>query len=219
MFKSLFISKNAAELGELSPFLEDRSIELIATSFLQFQPVSFALDTSYDVIFFGSPRAVTFFKSQYEIPSTTEIACVGGKTAALLASMGHPIAFNGADKGSINEVAASFAAWVGKRTVLFPVSSRSLGTISSSIPERQRIIVPCYKTTVNSREIPKADVYVFTSPSNVEGFLGKNKLENTVIVIAWGESTAAALKSNNQPLNYTLETPDLKSLLSVLTQL
>lgn len=214
---SLFISKNPGEVTQLQYFTDQNDIHLTAYSFLEFRQVDFKLPTHFDVIFFGSPRAVVFFQSRYAIPSDTEIACVGGKTASLLKSMGHKLAFNGEGKGSISEVANEFRLWLGSRVVLFPVSSKSLGTISKGLSERQAIQVVCYETVIREKELDqKFDTYVFTSPSNVEGFFKANSIPESANVIAWGESTAGALEEYNIQKVETLEEPSKDALISII---
>ncbi|XOV66018.1 MAG: uroporphyrinogen-III synthase [Fluviicola sp.] len=217
MIKSLFISKNPAEVTELQSFADTNSFRITAKSFLQFKPVPFDVPKEYQVIFFSSPRAVTFFHSRYSVPSGVHIASVGGKTTALLKSMGYEVAFTGEDKGSISEVATSFQNWLGDRKVLFPVSTKSLGTISKGLPPDQTIHVTCYETQIQEHILESTfDVYVFTSPSNVEGFFAQNKLDGVSTVIAWGDSTAMALKKH-QVFNFdVLREPSQSTLSSLL---
>jgi len=219
VFKSLFISKNASELLTLHPFIDTHQIELTAHSFLNFTPVPFDLPERFDVVFFGSPRALMFFKSQYEIPSKAAIACVGSRTESLLQSMGYTIAFSGMNKGSISEVATEFATWLDTRTAFFPTSSRTLGTITDPIPPRQKIISTCYETTQIPKQLPSSEVCVFTSPSNVEAFLLENELNPNQTIIAWGKSSAAALHSHGVQVDHVLKSPDIACLLDVLERL
>lgn len=217
MISSLFITKNPAEIGELQQFAEDHGIALVAKSFLQFKPVKFTLTGNFDVIFFGSPRAVLFFQSRYSIPSNTLIASVGGKTSALLKSMGHDVAFDGANKGSISKVASQFQEWLGDRKVLFPVSTKSLGTVSKGIATKQANHVECYETVISPYVLEKNyDVYVFTSPSNVEGFFTENTLSEQARIIAWGESTEIALKKQIKTSVVTLPHPTFLALIEEL---
>lgn len=217
MVKSIFISKNASEIVALQQFADGHSIHLKAASFLQFKPVSFDLPRTFDVVFFGSPRAVTFFQSRYSIPKGVLVASVGGKTSALLKSMGYSVSFNGEGKGSISDVAKSFQDWLGERKALFPVSTRSLGTISKGLPSHQAIHVACYETQIVERELSDSfDVYVFTSPSNVEGFFAQNQLPKKAKVIAWGESTAKALNETTEASVTVLDHPSQEELISVL---
>ncbi|GAB5417375.1 MAG: hypothetical protein Crog4KO_29570 [Crocinitomicaceae bacterium] len=217
MAKSVFISKHSGETQVLQGFAAGNDLHLVSQSFLHFEPIPFLIPSSYDVIFFGSPRAVMFYQSRYSIPDDVAIASVGGKTSALLQTLGYEVAFNGEDKGSISEVAEAFQNWLADRIVLFPVSTKSLGTISKGISSRQVIRVECYDTQIVGKQLEQEfDVYVFTSPSNVEGFFEKNSLPAKAIVIAWGESTEKALKDHIHTNITVLAEPSQEALVSYL---
>lgn len=216
--KRLFISKNASEVEPYRSQFKELGYEVEAHSFLSFSRVEFELTQPYDVIFFGSPRAVVFFKAGfYSIPDDVEIACVGRKTAEMLESLGYDVAFCGEKSGEPKRVAVEFKAFVGERRVLFPVSDRSLGTISGVIDDAQKEIVVVYSTEVKGKLLGEFDVYVFTSPSNVEGFFEGNTLSEKCEVVAWGKSCEAALKSHitSSKIN-TLKNSSFFDLLSLL---
>jgi uroporphyrinogen-III synthase len=216
MSLSLFISKNRSEIQLLEDFAKEHSLTVEASSFLHFRPIPFELPTQFDVIFFSSPRAVTFFLSRHAIPQHIEIACVGGTTGRLLKSMGHQIAFNGEGKGSILNVAKEFQTWLGPKVALFPNSTRTLGTMFRGLPDHQVAQVHCYKTLIQGVELSSAfDVYVFTSPSNVEGFFQKNVLPQHAQTISWGKSTAKALDEKGVS-SLQLSEPSIEALIEVV---
>lgn len=219
MSKTIFISKNHSELEKLSKFASTNGFELFSHSFLKFSEISFSITYPYDVIFFGSPRAVMFFKAQYEIPKDKLIACVGGKTESLLKSLGCHVAFSGSNLGNIVEVAEKFQDWLGEKSVLFPVSNKSLGTISDKIPSKQKQVVTCYETHLHSKSIESCDIYVFTSPSNVEGFLLTNKVPPTSFIIAWGNSTNSKLNSEGLSSDAILAEPTMDGLLDIFQKI
>jgi len=217
MAKSIFISKHPEETLELQQFADANNIQLTAKSFLQFKPVPFELPFQYDVIFFGSPRAVMFFQSRHAIPNNKLIASVGGKTSALLQSMGHEVVFSGENKGSISEVAEHFQNWLSNRKALFPVSTKSLGTISKGLPSKQALHIACYETVISEHQLNEDfDTYVFTSPSNVEGFFTKNSIHEDATVIAWGESTERILVEVGIKNLITLNAPTFDALIAAL---
>jgi uroporphyrinogen-III synthase len=217
MHNSIFISKNSSEVQVLQQFADQNGIAITAHSFLEFKPLVFALPRAFDVLFFGSPRAVMFYQSKHSIPANVAIASVGGKTSALLQTLGYNVAFNGEGKGSISEVATAFQAWLDDRVALFPVSTKSLGTISKGIHARQVIHVECYETQIIGKSYTQDfEVYVFTSPSNVEGFFLENVLPKSATVIAWGESTHRALTENGVNSIQTLSHPSQEALIEVL---
>ena len=132
--------------------------------------------------------------------------------------MGYEAEFIG-EGGKIDEVGSEFMTWANGRKVLFPVSNISLHTISAKLPESQKEVVVIYKTTINAAKISTADVYIFTSPSNVEGFNKENIIPLGTPVIAWGNSTKEKLASLGINVEYTLSDPSEETLIKVLDQL
>ena len=212
MSKTIFISKSRSELEKLQQYALENEIEIVSHSFLHFSELIFSIPYPYEVIFFGSPRAVMFFKAQNDISKDKLVACVGGKTETLLKSLGVKVAFSGANKGSIGDVAEAFKTWLGDKQALFPISTKSLGTISKNIPSQQKQLVEVYDTQVQPKTIKPCDIYVFTSPSNVEGFLMENEIPIASKVIAWGDSTDAKLKAEGLQPDIVLEEPGLDCL-------
>lgn len=217
MIKSLFISKHLSEIQPLSAFAVKQGISVKAFSHLSFEQVPFQLPAAFDVIFFSSPRAVTFYQSQHSIPQNVALASAGGKTTTVLERMGYSVDFNGDGKGSISEVAQAFQSWLGSRVALFPVSTLSLGTFSQGLTPRQASIATCYATKIKGTKLHWTfDAYVFTSPSNVDGFFIENTLPSEAYLIAWGESTAKALKKRTNATIHTLNAPTLDALIEYL---
>jgi len=212
--KRVFISKNASEVETLNDYLLSKGDCLIPHSFLLFSQLEFDLEEEYDVIFFGSPRAIFFFKSQTEIPDSAKIACVGSKTAEIIKVINREASFIG--NGDINSIANDFKEWCGERKVLFPVSSISLKTVSSKFHEDQKIEVEAYSTEIIGSPIEECDVYVFTSPSNVKGFLESNTIPKESQVIAWGLSSEKELKNNGINVDSVLADSTIDELMTVL---
>jgi hypothetical protein len=53
----LFISKNINEIEQLINFAQEKEIELIAHSFLQFEAIPFKIESSYDALFFWESKS------------------------------------------------------------------------------------------------------------------------------------------------------------------
>lgn len=193
MNKRIFISKNASEIDPYRSQFEQLGYNVITHSFLSFVPVPFEVQREYDVIFFSSVRSVMFFKASQSIPAHTLIACIGDKTAELLAQLGHTVDFKGSQSGDPKVVAAEFKEFLEDKNVLFPLSDRSLKSISSEIADEQKEEVVVYSTAVIGKAVEECDVYVFTSPSNVEGFFELNTVPVEAKVIAWGKSTEGVI--------------------------
>lgn len=216
MSKFLFISKDYNEVESLASYLSQKKITLIAQSFLHFEPVPFTVEKPFDIIFFSSPRSVLFFSLLHKIPENTLIACPGNKTAELLSNLGYTVSFIGEKSGNINETINAFKKWCGNKKVLFPSSDKSLQSFSSQLPDNQKEIITVYETRIVSKPLEYCDIYVFTSPSNVEGFLNLNEIPDHAKVYSWGESTTAYLKQHGIIVTETLENSSIEDLIKVL---
>lgn len=216
MTQTLFISKPREEVEDLFIYLQNRGIHLVAESFIAFEPLDVEINLEYDVVFFGSPRAVDFFTAKNSIPKEKQIACVGSITAETLKKKGYSVHFNGDDYPGLEAASRAFANWIGTKRVLFPLSSRSLKTFAKHIPEQQIELRTIYHTRTLTKRIPACSIYVFTSPSNVEGFLNANSVPDNSYVISWGPSTTKALNKSGIVPDHTLQTSSIHSLLQAL---
>ena len=217
MKKQLFISKNSNEIESLLNFCNTIDIQVVAHSFLQFEAIPFKIEEDYEVIFFGSPRAVDFFLSQEIIPSNSIIGCIGEITAQSLIKFGLKSDFTGTTSGDASMIAKEFKAFVGDKKVLFPQSNISNHSVSSVFDSSQIMEISIYKTAVYSKSIPNSNIYIFTSPSNVDGFLEENQINESSIVIAWGKTTEKHLFEKKIKVNHVLKDSNLNELIHLLT--
>ncbi len=192
--KTLFISKNLAELSALPDFCKSQSIHLVAHSFLNFNALEFKVNFPFDCVFFSSPRSVHFFLSAYSLPQTCLIAVAGQKTKSAVTGYGLNVNFEVQRAGNVLEGAKQFAAWIGSKRVLFPGSSISNKSYQKFLNSEKIEDVVVYETVIGTKEIQESSFYVFTSPSNVRGFLESNSIPKGAVVIAWGETTALELE-------------------------
>lgn len=225
MDKKLFISKNASEIEHYRPLFEAKGYSIVAHSFLSFSPIEFDVQEEYHVIFFGSPRAVTFFMESSMISEGAQLACIGSKTAETIEAFGFDVAFVGSKSGDPKAVAEEFRVWLNEvrasaplspRRVLFPVSDRSLRSVSSVIDGDWKEEVVVYSTKLIGKVVEACDVYVFSSPSNVEGFLMENEIPEGSEVVAWGKSTADALSTHSITTNHCLKNSSFEELVHYL---
>jgi len=218
LIKRIFISKDFTELAHLPSFCAKHSIDLIAQSCIQFSVIPFEVKKPYEVVFFGSVRAASFFLINNDLPSGVEVACIGETTAEKLRVLNLPVAFVGKKAGNPAEVAVQFKTWLGTRRVLFPVSTVSKESIVKVVDEHQSEKVLVYETLPTSIQVEKLDLAIFTSPSNLESFLNAG---NTIPskTIAWGNTTLEAMHSRNIEATSTLKTSTELELISVLNNL
>ncbi|MDB0011369.1 uroporphyrinogen-III synthase [Crocinitomicaceae bacterium] len=213
---TLFISKKEEDLKSHFHLFKAKSITVIAHSFLQFEAVPFNLKSVYQALFFGSPRAVQFFLQQEEILDNTFIGCIGEVTAKPLLDKGIKVDFIGKSAGNPSEVAQQFKEEVGDKRVLFPQSLSSNRSVVRVFPLTQVEEISIYKTVIVPQNIPDCSIYVFTSPSNVDGFLKENSIPVNAKVIAWGSTTANHIISKNLSVDIILKEASIEELISVL---
>jgi uroporphyrinogen-III synthase len=213
MSTKLFISKQINELDSLYNFVQEKEIELIAHSFLQFEALPFKIESSYDAIFFGSPRAVDFFLQQEKLDSSVFIGCVGEITAQSLQYKGYSPHYIGKSAGDTTKIGVEFKEVVKDKKVLFPQSSISHRSIASLFPPDQIEEISIYKTATDPKSIPSCDYYIFTSPSNVDGFLIDNQFPSNAKIIAWGKTTERYLLEKNQKVEHTLKNSTIEELM------
>lgn len=215
--RRLFISKSPEDLSTLISYAESKNIEVIAQSLLAFEKVPFKINKPYDLIFFGSPRAVQFFFEQIDNPATSVFAAVGPATAKAIQNRGYSVQFIG-QEADILKVANNFHYWCGQRTILFPISDQSLHTVSSLFSPAQKQEILVYKTKSKAVQIEECDLYVFTSPSNIKAFFELNTLPEKVPVVSWGTSTKSFLNELGIP-STVIDKSELFALIELLESL
>jgi uroporphyrinogen-III synthase len=202
--------------SDLKQFCAFQNIDLHATSQLSFEAVPFTITHPFEVVFFSSVRAGRFFLRSYDGPlSSLQFACIGEETAQ---KFNIEFAFVGEEAGNPEKVAEKFKNWLGDKRLLIPHSSLSQKTIASIIPSSQCESVCIYNTLLKPSLVPECDVYVFTSPSNLEAFLQVNKLPEHAKVIAWGITTEKALLKAKINPSLTLKNAQLEELIDVLSK-
>ena len=219
MKTQLLISKSITEIDSLQKFCQEKEIELIAHSFLQFESIPFTVDFNYKAIFFGSPRAVDFFLKQEIVDPSVFIGCVGEITAQSLIEKGYTPNFIGKSSGDTSKIAIEFKELVGNKIVLFPQSSISNRSIPSVFPAEQIKEISIYKTATYSKKISNCDYYVFTSPSNVDGFLIENQFPSTAKIIAWGKTTEKYLIEKGMKVEHTLKNSSVEEFIEYFNKL
>lgn len=108
------------------------------------------------------------------------------------------------DAVNVNEVGEAFAKIVGENTCLFPVSNISKRTIQQYFTNQSKIFdLVVYNTSEKTEfENPKADVLIFTSPSNARAYFSNFTLKENQQVISMGPTTGKQLQDLGV-LNYS----------------
>jgi uroporphyrinogen-III synthase len=218
LVRSIFISRNGAELPLLTEFCLTESIDLTAKSFVRFEPLQSRSTMVPDVVFFSSIRAAEFYLVHHRIESHTEIATIGVKTADKLRKLGLNVHFTGSIAGDPEQVAHEFAAWLHGRKVLIPSSDRSNRSIAIALPKEQVEELVVYQTITFLEQVTPCELYIFSSPSNLEAFLELNTIPSAAQIIAWGKTTEKALIKNGYSATWTLSTSSEEEILQILKE-
>lgn len=194
--KSFFISKSLDQLPELAVWAHQHNFKVTSHSFLSFEAIPFVLDDKFDVVFFSSPRSFDFYLQQYPILKDVQIACAGLSTKKHIENKGFEVNYYSESAGNIDEATKAFEEWLNPLSiVLFPLSNLSKKSYSKYLSSHQVIEKMVYRTSVLPKIIPNCAIYIFTSPSNVEGFFKTNTLPDKALTIAWGNSTSKTLST------------------------
>lgn len=214
---SILITKPMAEARQLEAFCRTQNIHLEATSFIRFEAVKATIPGTMEALFFGSPRAVDFFLAQATIPEGCAIACIGEATAKHIRQLGYEVSFTGQRSGEPDSVAQALKTWLGTRKLHIAQSVQSNRSMAKALPESQTEAIIVYKTIADPKLIEGAFKWIiFTSPSNLEGFLIRNSVPAEAKVIAWGKTTEKALKAKGLQADFVLESASETEVIEIL---
>jgi len=166
-------------------------------SLIRFEPVPFDKVPSSDWIFFSSRNSVQFFfDGKPSFVAGTKFGVIGSATDQALSRHNVTADFVG-QGGDTRNIAQQFASLAGSQNVLFPISAQSLRTVQQALSGAQVQDLVCYRTyeDVSMNSDVQADVFIFTSPSNVRSFFRQNLVLTGAGFVAIGEATATELAS------------------------
>lgn len=197
--------------------LEHEGHELLEIPFIktEFIPIDSGL-IQEDWIFFSSKNSVqACLKSGIDL-SKFKLATVGSGTSKAIPASLH-ISFQG-NTTDIEAESKRFAILVGSDSVCFPSSDRSLHSFAKHIPSVKVNVIEAYKTVLQPSGAPMTSVILFSSPSNVEGFLKLNVIMPSQKIIAFGPSTANYLASQGIKAFQTLDSTSEDHIFSTIIE-
>ncbi len=216
MKKRIFISKNSDDCEPLVHYCNQNKLDLTAQSLIEFEAVPFKIESNFDIVFFSSIRSAEFYFEKAAKKSNLVYACIGETTNSKLKKLGIDCEFVGKEAGNPKKTAEEFKNWVQNRIVFFPQSNLSLGTFSAILPENQVIKHVVYKTNLIERKIENCQIYIFTSPSNLDAFLTINEIPDDAKVIVWGKSTENQLLIKEGRPHFVLNKSSFLELIEIL---
>lgn len=192
--KKVFISRAASDAQLFSKTLQAYGCEVIAESLIEIKPLEKnPISIQADWIFFSSAHGVEHgLHLLHQLPNA-KVGAVGSATAQHIIKAGFSCAFVGKDSKTSSEIGHDFSL-IAEGMVVFPESLNGNKTIQKNNHNRyEAISVPVYETIEKQLgKKPEADVYAFTSPSNVKSFVNQFG-KPTGDVFAIGDKTAEAL--------------------------
>ncbi len=195
--KKILFTGNSFQLESL---VEHPGFEWINQRFIETQIIPFQVDVNlFDWIFFSSREAVHSFFLNKISTGNCLLAAVGKGTADALSEYAIP-SFIG-ESTNTSEVGQAFAEQIGSSKVLFPCSTISKQTIQSHLSPSQFENLVCYETVLIDKKIEQPSIAIFSSPSNVDGYLISNTLEGIEKIIVYGPTTGQHI----QDLGYSAD--------------
>ncbi len=223
IFQTLTSKQNKKVFISSAPFGADLHLQILKNAGFLVESVSFVdinriaitddpnLDT-YDWIFFSSKNGVIhFFEQISSLPEKIKLAAIGAETSKMVQQYGYCVEFIG--EGENATISDAFIARAEGEKVLFPGALNRQPDIQEIISKYCRTTaLSVYDNTAFSSKKIEADILVFTSSLNAEGYLMENKIEADHTVIAIGSNTKKFLAEQGF---VNVITPPQKSLLSI----
>jgi len=202
---SVFISRDEKQNDFFKRCLEANSYNVFAQSLIEIKQIPMRQFVKTDWVFFSSKNAVKHFFEQKPDVEGTKFGAVGKATADEIRKFGKRTEFIG-DSDNTKMTGKKFSALVGSKTVLFPQAKASMKTIQLQLPKKENVKDVVVYETVKSvgnwqSAVGNPQIFIFTSPGNVEAFFEKNTISADKKVIAMGDATANALKKFKVKVN------------------
>jgi uroporphyrinogen-III synthase len=188
----IFISKHLTPNDNWALFLQEEGHKITGVSCIETQTIFIQEVPTADWTFFSSAQGVKHFLDQQPITSQF-IGVMGEGTQKALENYGHHADFIGQSSDPTSVGQAFKLHLKPHQKILFPASAISKRSIASQLTEQDIIHLPTYLTLPLSISIDQQDIYIFTSPSNIDGFLISQNLPDAAY-IAYGPTTGNYLK-------------------------
>ncbi|WP_066757384.1 uroporphyrinogen-III synthase [Crocinitomix algicola] len=193
--RGILITNERNSYSAIKDWCSKRGIPFSQKSFIKTVGVPHLNIPSSDWIFFSSPNSISTYLAHYSI-NAKKIAVYGEGSEREALKHGLNIDFVGPIENNPKTIAQFFDNDPGS-TIFFPLSQRSKRSIIKEIGKATVFELETYKTIIQPSLVQSHEVLIFTSPSNLEGFLVLNKISDNQTLIAYGRTTEAALLSLN----------------------
>jgi uroporphyrinogen-III synthase len=188
----IFISKHLTPNDKWALHLQGEGHVITGISCIETQTILIQEVPATDWTFFSSAQGVKHFLEQHPVTSQY-IGVMGEGTQKALQTSGYQADFTGKSSDPVLVGQALKQHLKPNQKILFPASEISKRSIASQLTEQQIFHLPTYRTLPLSISIDAQDIYIFTSPSNVDGFLISQNLPEAAY-IAYGPTTGNYLR-------------------------
>lgn len=180
--------------------LDKKKFALVHANFIKIKTLKFSLTQINDNFIFTSKNAIKSLLKKTHIDSlkSKECFCVGEKTKIYLEKNGFKVVDFATDASTLAEIIVEKHS--NKKFTFFS------GTIRKDILPKKLIEndvafneIKVYKTVLQPKNIVlEINAILFFSPSAVESYLQKNKIENQTTCFCIGDTTAKALENTSK---------------------
>jgi uroporphyrinogen-III synthase len=188
----IFISKHLTTSDKWALHLKEEGHIVKGISCIETQTILIQEVPATDWTFFSSAQGVKHFLEQHPVTSRY-IGVMGEGTQKALQTFGYQADFIGQSSDPVMVGQALKQHLKPSQKILFPASAISKRSIASQLTEQEIMHLPTYRTLPLSISIDQQDIYIFTSPSNIDGFLISQSLPDAIYV-AYGPTTGNYLK-------------------------
>ena len=211
----IFISRKIAEDTDWVIEARQQGHHVFGYSCIQTSTVKISTLGEFDWVFFSSSEGVHHFLRQFNV-GNAKIGAMGIGTALTLDNHNVKADFIGQNSAP-EKVAHDFQkVLLPQSKILFPQSEQTRNSIAPLLTDCHIERVTAYRTGNVQVAIADASIFIFSSPSNVKSYLSQHALPFNAQCIAFGPTTAQALKDSGARNIHTLENVHHKEIMNAI---
>lgn len=196
--KTILITRHLTETSCFKQQLEATGFRVYGQSLIEFTPVPFKSPPMTDWLFFYSRNGIKFFGESggFNTTNAAKIATIGQSTATYLTEK-YPLKATFVGTGHPKTTASLFLEVARQQSVLFPRARHSRQSVQQLVSRDVKVydLVVYNNQKVYLKNLPIADILVFTSPLNVEAYFDTLVRLSHQKIIAIGQTTSRKLET------------------------
>jgi len=194
---SVFVSRKDNPKSLLLQRLKNLGFTVQSEALIEMLPIVPRMIPDTGWIFFSSKHSVRFFMALKPKVEGKKFGVIGKATGDELRKFGCRADFFGTSNDTVL-IGKQFASRIGKDRVLFPIAKGSLRSIQKQFTKQEQAVdMVVYETIeIAPTAIPKADIMVMTSPSNVQTFVNLGEKPEVKKWVAMGAATEAEIRKH-----------------------